>query len=143
MDLEIDRTSDRSWALIDREYIGRIIRATASDPELFDEVIHQFHQSTLERLASIRQRPSLENACFQVHALKGAAGTLGAEGLRRAAEAVEREIEGGNFVVRHLDDIERELKSGLEELRRENKELRLSDAEISGQMRPLVGPTGD
>lgn len=66
--------------------------STGGDSELLDELVSIFLQTTPAQLAKMKAATAAGDsttARLEAHSLKGAAGTLGANGIRELAEDIE------------------------------------------------------
>jgi HPt (histidine-containing phosphotransfer) domain-containing protein len=78
------------------------LEQTAGDEELLEELLVLFKDSSTSDLEQLRHALSIEDASGVVraaHSLKGAAASLGIEGIRQLTMAMETDARQGSIVV--------------------------------------------
>jgi histidine phosphotransfer protein HptB len=78
------------------------IEQAADDEELLQELIEIFKESSLSDLANIKQSIEQGDAAMgraSSHSIKGAAASLGFQGIREITEAMEFDCRNGSMTV--------------------------------------------
>ena len=78
------------------------LEQAAADEELLQELIEIFKESALSDLANIKQsieKGDAATAGSSAHSIKGAAASLGFQGLREVTEAMEADCRNGSLDV--------------------------------------------
>ncbi len=78
------------------------LEQAADDEELLQELIEIFQESSLSDLAIIKKSIDEEDSAMgraSSHSIKGAAASLGFNGIREVAEAMEADCREGSTVV--------------------------------------------
>jgi len=69
-----------------------LAKQSLGDPGLEEEILRMFDQLVETYMSRVRTQAPVGDASFNLHALKGAAGGIGADTLARLAETAEGEL---------------------------------------------------
>ncbi len=96
------------------------LEQAADDAELLEELIEIFKESCLSDLALIKEgieKMDADQVCSASHSIKGAAASLGVDGIREITMKIETDSRGGSLIIA------KEQLANLEDLLQQLQEL--------------------